>query len=139
MKVEEVCTSTTVRTLDTVFLLFGDAGTKPAIEAELQGFGESVRAMTDEVEGPSLAVRRPDVEIVEAEGNLAQGEEMQDDRGREHPDPEELRRRAADASADAAGARPMMMGGEGSASAEPRRIPMKRPARPEECPCRHVG
>ena len=28
-----------------------------------------------------------------AEGNLAPGEEFQDDRGREQPDPEELRRR----------------------------------------------
>ena len=61
------------------------------------------------------------------------GEEMQDDRGREQPDPEELRRRAAEASADAAGARPTMMGGAGPASAEPRRrITVKRQARPAE-------
>ena len=52
-EVEEVFTSTTVRTCDTVFPLFGGAGTKP------------------------------DVEIEEAGGNLAPGEEMQDDRGRE--------------------------------------------------------
>ena len=42
-EVEEVFTSTNVRTRDTVFLLFGDAGTKSATEAELQEFGESVR------------------------------------------------------------------------------------------------
>ena len=58
---------------------------------------------------------------------------MQVDRSREQPDPEELRRRAAEASADAAGARPTTMGGAGPASAEPRRrIRGKRPARPEE-------
>ena len=52
---------------------------------------------------------------------------------RELPDPEELRRGAAKASADAAGARPTTMGGAGPASAEPRRrITVKRPARPEE-------
>ena len=52
---------------------------------------------------------------------------MKDDRGREQPDPDELRRRAA----EAAGARPTMMGGAGSASAETRRrITVKRPARP---------
>ena len=46
----------------------------------------------------------------------AAGEEMQVDRGREPPDPEELRRRAAEASADAAGARPTKTGGAGPAS-----------------------
>ena len=67
------------------------------------------------------------------EGNLAHGEEMQDDRGRERPDPDELRRRAAEGSADAAGARPTMMGGVGPASAGTRRrITVKRPARPVE-------
>ena len=54
------------------------------------------------------------------EENFA-GEEMQVDRDRERPDPEELQRRAAEASADAAGARPTTMGGAGPASAEPRR------------------
>ena len=39
-EVEEVFTSTTVRTRDTVFPLFGDAGTKSATVAELQEFGE---------------------------------------------------------------------------------------------------
>ena len=108
-------------------LLFGDAGTKPATEAELPELGEI------EAEGPSLALRRPVVEPEEGEENLAAGEEMQDDRDRERPDPEELRRRAAEASADAAGARPPTMGGAGPASAEPRhRITTKRPARPEE-------
>ena len=57
-EVEEVFTSTTLRTHDTVFLLFGSAGTKLAIEAKLQEFGENVE---------------------EAEGNLILGEEMQDD------------------------------------------------------------
>ena len=58
---------------------------------------------------------------------------MQVDRGREQPDPEESRRRAAEASTDAAGARPTTMGNAGPASAEPRRrIRGKRPARPEE-------
>ena len=52
-EVEDVFTSTTVRTRDTVFPLF-DAGTKSATEAE--------------PEGPSLALRRPDVEPEEAEG-----------------------------------------------------------------------
>ena len=53
------------------------------------------------------------------------------DRGREQPDPDELRRRVAEASADAAGARPTMMGGVGSASAETRRPNhSERPARP---------
>ena len=47
-EVEEVFTSTTVRIRDTVFPLFGDAGTKSATEAELQEFGESVRARPDE-------------------------------------------------------------------------------------------
>ena len=70
----------------------------------------------DEVEEPSLALRRPAVENEETEGNLAHDEEMHDG-GREQPDPDELRRRAAEASADAAGARPTMMGGAGSASA----------------------
>ena len=70
-----------MQTSDTVFLLFGSAGTKPASEAELQEFGESVRARPDEVEGPSLALRRPDVEIEKAEANVSPGEEMQDDRG----------------------------------------------------------
>ena len=35
-EVEEVFTSTTVRTRDTVFPFFGDAGTKSATGAELQ-------------------------------------------------------------------------------------------------------
>ena len=95
-EVEEVFTSTTVRTRDTVFPLFGDAGTKSATEAELQEFGESVRATPDEAEGPSLALRRPVVEPEEGEENVAAGEEMQ-----ERTDPEELRRRAAEASAGA--------------------------------------
>ena len=87
----------------------------------------------DGAEGPSLVLRRPDVEPEEAEGNLAPGEEMQDDRGREQPDPEELRRRAAEASADAARARPTLVGGAGPASAEPRRRnTVKRSARPAE-------
>ena len=129
-EVEEVFTSTT---RDTVFPLFGDAGTRSAIEAELQRFGESVRARPDEAEGPSLALRRPAVEPEEIEENLAAGEEMQVDRCREQPDPEELQRRAAEASADAAGARTTTMGVEGPASAEPRlRIREKRPARPEQ-------
>ena len=42
-EVEEVFTSTTVRTRDTVFPSFNDAGTKSATEAELREFGESVR------------------------------------------------------------------------------------------------
>ena len=50
-EVEEAITSTTLRTRDTVFPLFGDAGTKSATEAELQEFGESVRARPDEAEG----------------------------------------------------------------------------------------
>ena len=62
-KVEEVFTSTTVRTRDTVFPLFGDAGTK------------------------SATLRRPNVEPEEAEGNLAPGEELHDGRGQEKPDP----------------------------------------------------
>ena len=33
-----------------------------ATGAELQEFGESVRARPDEAEGPSLALRRPEVE-----------------------------------------------------------------------------
>ena len=79
---------------------------------------------------PSLALRRP---AVENEGNLAHGQEMQDDTGREQPDPDELRRRAAEASADAAGARPTRMGGVGPASAGTRRrITVKRQARPKE-------
>ena len=132
-EVEEVFTSTTVRTRDTVFPLFGVAGTRSATEAEFQEFGESVRVRPNEAEGPSLALRRPDVEPDEGEEKLAAGEEVQVDRGREQPDPEELRRRAVEASADAAGARPTMMGGAGPASAEPRhRITVKRPARPEE-------
>ena len=72
-----------------------------------------MRVRPDEAEGPSLALHRPNVEPEEVEGNLAPGEEMQDDRGREQPDPEELRKRAAEASADEAGARPTMMGGAG--------------------------
>ena len=116
---------------DTVFPLFSGAGMQPATETELQEFGESVRVRPDEVEEPSLALRRPAVENEETEGNLAHGEEMQDDRGREQPDPDELRRRAAEASADAAGARPTMMRGVGPASAGTRRrITVKRPARP---------
>ena len=132
-EVEEVFTGTTVRTRDTVFPLFGDAGTKSATEAELQEFGESVRVIPDEAKGPSLALRRPVVEPEEGEENLAASEEMQVDRGREQPDPKELRRRAAEASADAVGARPTSMGGAVPASAEPRRrIRGNRPVRPEE-------
>ena len=82
--------STTVRTRDTVFPLFGDAGTRE--------FGESVRARS-----ASLALRRPVVGPEEVEENLAAGEEMQVERGREQPDPEELRRRAEQTSADARG------------------------------------
>ena len=103
-EVEEVFTNTTVRTRDTVFPLFSGAGMKPATETELQEFGESVRVRPDEVEEPSLALRRPAVANEETEGN-AHGEEMQDDRGREHPDPDELRRRAQEASAGAAGSK----------------------------------
>ena len=65
-EVEEVITSTT---RDTVFSLFGGAGTKSATEAELQDLGENARARPDETEGPSLALRRPDVETEGAEGN----------------------------------------------------------------------
>ena len=97
--VEEVFTHTTVRTRDTVFPLFGDAGAKSATEAALQEFGESVRVRPVETKGASLAPRRPDVEPEQVEGNLAPGEEMQDDKSREQPDPEVLRRRAAKASA----------------------------------------
>ena len=96
-----------------MFLLFGDAGTKSATEAELQEFGESVRARPDEAEGPSLALRRPVVEPEEGDEKLAAGEEMQVDRGGEQPAPEQLRRRAAEAGADAAGARSTTMGGAG--------------------------
>ena len=74
-EIEEVFKNTTVRTRDTMFPLFGDAGTKSATEAKLQKFGVSVRGRPDE--GPTL----------------------------------ELRRRVAEASADAAGTRPTMMGG----------------------------
>ena len=42
-EVQEVFTSTNVRTRETVFPLFGDAGTRSATEAEFQEFGESVR------------------------------------------------------------------------------------------------
>ena len=42
-EVEEVFTSETVRSCDTVFPSFGGAGTKSATEAELQECGESVR------------------------------------------------------------------------------------------------
>ena len=92
-----------------------------------------MRARPDDAEGPSLALRRPDVETEGAEGNLAHGEEVQDNKNREQPDPVELRSQAAEASADANGARPTMKGGAGSASAEPRRrITVKRPARPVE-------
>ena len=91
-----------------------------------------MRARPDEAEGPSLALRRPVVEPGEGEANLAVGEEMQLDRDREQPDPEELRRRASEASADAAGARPTTVGGVGPASAEPRRRITVRRAHPEE-------
>ena len=109
---EEVFTSTTVRTRDTVFPLFGGAGTKPVTEAEKQKFGECLRERSDDIDG--LGLRHPD-------GNLAHGQEIQDYKGREQPDPEELRRRTAGASANAAKARPTMMGGAASASAEPQR------------------
>ena len=72
-----------------------------------------MRARPDEAEGPSLALRRPDVEPEEGDENLAAGEEMQVDRSREQPDPKELRRREAEASADSAGARPTTTGGAG--------------------------
>ena len=74
-EVEEVFT--TVRTRDTAFPLFSGAGMKPATETELQEFGESVWVRPDEVEEPSLALRRPADENEEKEGNLAHGEEMQ--------------------------------------------------------------
>ena len=53
------------------------AGMKPATETELQEFGESVWVRPDEVEEPSLALRRPADENEEKEGNLAHGKEMQ--------------------------------------------------------------
>ena len=55
-EVEEVFTSTTVRTRDAVFPVFGGAGAKPATEAELREFGENVSARPDEAEGPSLVL-----------------------------------------------------------------------------------
>ena len=48
-----------MRTRDEVFPMFGGAGTKPT-EAQLQEFGEGLGAKPDEVEIPSLALRRPD-------------------------------------------------------------------------------
>ena len=67
------------------------------------------------------------------EGTLAPSEEMQDDRGREQSDLSSCEDEPRQASADAAGARPTMMGGAGPASAEPRRrIKVKRLARPAE-------
>ena len=131
-EVEEVFKSTTVRTRDTVFPLFGDAGTRSATEAELQEFGESMRARPDEAEGPSLALRRPAVEPEEVEETLAADEQVQVDRGREQPDPEELQRRAAEASADAAGARPTTMGGAARQRGATAQNQGKRPVCPEE-------
>ena len=58
-----------------------------------------------------VLLRRPVVENEETEGSLAHDEEVQDDRGRKEPDPDELRKRAAEASADVTGARTTMMGG----------------------------
>ena len=129
-EVEEVFTSTTVRTRDTRFPLFGGAGTKPATETELQEFGDGVGARPDETKRPSHALHHPDVAFEEAEGILAPGGEMKRRQWSRRSDPEELRRRA---SATAAGARPTTMGGAGSASADPlRRITVKSPARPEK-------
>ena len=88
-EVEELFTSTTVRTRDTVFLLFVGAGTN---------YGESARAKPDEAQRPSVAFRRPDVESEEAEGSLAPSEEMHDDSGRDRPLPGVLRRRDAEAT-----------------------------------------
>ena len=119
VEVEEVFTSRTVRTRGTVFPSFGSACTRGA--------------RPDEVEGPSLALRRLDVETEEAEGNRAPGEEMQDDGGREQPDPEELRRPAAEVSAEFSESTSHDDGRRGAASAEQRRrITVKGPARPEE-------
>ena len=73
-EVEEVFTSTTVRTRDEVFPMFGGAGTKPATEAQLQEFGEGLGAKPDEVEIPSLALRRPDAGFEAVAGNLAPAE-----------------------------------------------------------------
>ena len=98
-------TTTTVRTRDAVYPLFGNAGTKQATEAE---------GGPDEAQGPSHLARQCKMTQVENKAS------------------EELRRRDGEASADAAGARPTM-GGTGSASAAARRRSTgKGPAGPVE-------
>ena len=53
-------TITTVRTRGSVHFVRHEAGNWCR---ELHEFGESVRARPDEVEGPSLALRRPNIEL----------------------------------------------------------------------------
>ena len=111
-EVEEVFTSTTVRTRDTVFPLFGDAGTMSASEVELQEFGESVRARPDEAELSVAQLSNPQKRKGTSENKRSNGEPRR-------------RRRSRSTSHDD--------GRRGAASAEPRgRITVKRPARSAE-------
>ena len=91
-EVEEVFTSTTVRTRGTVFPLFSGAGMKPATETELQEFGESVRVRPDDVEEPVLLSVAQLLKTKKRKGTPRTWRGNADDRGREQPDPEELRR-----------------------------------------------
>ena len=61
-------TSTTVRTRDTVFPLFGSVGIRSATEAQLNDFGDVGGARRAK---PSLAIRRPAVESEVEERNAA--------------------------------------------------------------------
>ena len=57
-EVEEVFTSTTVRTRDTVFPSFGGAGFRSVIEAKVHEFGDMTRTDPEEPDRPRLALRR---------------------------------------------------------------------------------
>ena len=55
-EIEEVCTSTTVGSRDTVFLLFGGAGMRSATEAKLQESRDMTRMEPGEPDRPRRAL-----------------------------------------------------------------------------------
>ena len=77
-EIEEVFTSTTVGSRDTVFLLFRGAGMRSATEAKLQEFGDMTRMEPGEPDRPRRALWRPVVESEVRDETAAPVEEVHD-------------------------------------------------------------
>ena len=77
-EIEEVFTSTTVGSRDTVFLLFRGAGMRSATEAKLQEFGDMTRMEPGEPDRPRRALWRPVVESEVRHETAAPAEEVHD-------------------------------------------------------------